>query len=120
MTATESAPERLDLPITGMTCASCAAKIEKELNGLDGGSATVNYATDKATVTYDADAVQPSKLVAALESLGYGARLPEPLAPPEAATHHGLAHEHDHTELIDQARQRLLVSAALAIPVIAL
>lgn len=120
MTATESAAERLDLPITGMTCASCVAKIEKKLNGLAGVSATVNLATDKATVTYDADAVKPSKLVAAVESLGYGARLPEPLPPPEAVTHHGLAHEHDHGEPIDQARQRLLVSAALAIPVIAL
>ena len=67
---------RVDLPITGMTCASCAAKIEKKLNGLDGVSATVNYATDKATVTYAPDAVEPEELVDAVASLGYGAHLP--------------------------------------------
>ena len=105
----------MDLPITGMTCASCAAKIEKKLNGLDGVSATVNYATDKATVTYAPEAVEPGELIDAVQSLGYGAQLPE-----EAPGGHGGAHDHDHTEPVEQARQRLLVTAALAIPVIAL
>ena len=68
-----------------MTCASCAAKIEKKLNALDGVSATVNYATDKATVTYASDTVEPEELVDAVESLGYGAHLPE-LASTGAAT----------------------------------
>jgi Cu+-exporting ATPase len=116
---------RLDLPITGMTCASCAAKIEKKLNGLEGVSATVNYATDKAAVTYDPGAVTPDALCDAVASLGYEARLPAP--PREAQRDHApMGHDghdggaHDHTEPIEQARQRLLVSAALAIPVIAL
>ena len=110
--------ERVDLPITGMTCASCASKIEKKLNGLDGVSATVNYATDKATVTYAAGTVEPERLVDAVESLGYGAALPGPRSPDEAAAHHEMGH--DHTEPVDQARHRLLVTAALAIPVLAL
>jgi len=121
MTATEHAPERVDLPITGMTCASCAAKIEKKLNQIDGVSATVNYATDKATVTYDAAAVEPAELVSAVESLGYGAHLPAPPAPLEhqhAAPAAG--HDHDHTEPLEQAQHRLVVTAALAVPVIAL
>ena len=102
-----------------MTCASCAAKIEKKLNGLDGVSATVNYATDKATVTYAPDAVEPAELVDAVAeprlrsppARGRGARA--------APARHG-GHDHDHTEPVEQARQRLLVTAALAIPVIAL
>ena len=67
----------LELPITGMTCASCANRVERRLNKLDGVTATVNYATEKARVTYDADAVAPSDLVAAVEAAGYGAAIPE-------------------------------------------
>ena len=78
-------------------------------------SATVNYATDKATVTYAPDAVEPEELVDAVQSLGYGAHLPD-----AAHEGHGGGHDHDHTEPVEQARQRLLVTAALAIPVIAL
>ena len=68
--------EHLELPITGMTCASCANRIERKLNTLDGVSATVNYATERATVDYDATAVEPEQLVAAVESAGYSASLP--------------------------------------------
>ena len=70
------ATEQLDLPISGMTCASCATRVEKKLNKLDGVAASVNYATEKATVDYDAAAVAPEQLVAAVESAGYGAVLP--------------------------------------------
>ncbi len=118
MTATEPPPTRVDLPISGMTCASCAAKIEKKLNALDGVTATVNYATDKATVTYAPGAVEPEELVVAVESLGYGATLPAHASHDAAPAERGGGH--DHAEPIDQARQRLLVSAVLAIPVIAL
>ena len=65
--------EHLELPITGMTCASCANRIERKLNKLDGVSATVNYATERATVDYDATAVEPEQLVAAVEAAGYSA-----------------------------------------------
>jgi Cu+-exporting ATPase len=70
------ATERVELPITGMTCASCANRIERRLNKLDGVTATVNYATEKATVTYDPAEVAPERLVSAVESAGYGASLP--------------------------------------------
>ena len=68
--------EHLELPITGMTCASCANRIERKLNKLDGVTATVNYATEKATVSYDATAVEPEQLVGAVEAAGYQALLP--------------------------------------------
>jgi len=139
-----SATERLDLAVQGMTCASCAAKIEKRLNSLDGVEATVNYATDKATVRYDPTAVEPAALVAAVTDLGYATRLPrERGAAPTSdgtihtagdpgpagdsshpTTHHdhrgGDQGGHDHTEPLEQARHRMLVSAVLAVPVIAM
>ena len=68
--------DHLELPITGMTCASCANRIERKLNKLDGVSASVNYATEKATVDFDAGATAPEALVAAVEAAGYGAVLP--------------------------------------------
>ena len=69
--------QHLELPITGMTCASCANRIERTLNELDGVTATVNYATERASVDYDAEAVEPQELLAAVEAAGYAARLPE-------------------------------------------
>jgi copper chaperone CopZ len=60
-----------DLPITGMTCGSCAARIERTLNRLPGVEATVNYATERARVAYDPDTVTPDDLVAAVEDVGY-------------------------------------------------
>ena len=66
-----SATERVELPITGMTCASCANRIERRLNKLDGVTATVNYATEKATVEFDPAAVAPEQLVGAVEAAGY-------------------------------------------------
>ncbi len=104
-----AAPERLELPISGMTCASCASRVEKQLNGLDGVAATVNYATEKATVEYEPASVQTADLVGAVEAAGYQAALPseEPAAEAEA----------DHT---DPLRRRLLISAALSLPVLVL
>ena len=101
--------EHLELPITGMTCASCANRIERRLNELDGVSASVNYATEKATVDFDAAAVAPDELVAAVEAAGYQAVLPtdEPAEEPEA----------DETAPL---RRRLLISALLSAPVLAL
>ena len=59
-----------------MTCASCANRVERRLNRLDGVSATVNYATERATVEFDPGAVAPEELVAAVEAAGYEATLP--------------------------------------------
>ncbi len=69
--------ERLDLEIAGMTCASCAARVEKKLNGLEGVEASVNYATEKATVRFDPSLVTVEGLVGEVEAAGYGASLPE-------------------------------------------
>ncbi|HTE59990.1 MAG TPA: heavy metal translocating P-type ATPase [Solirubrobacteraceae bacterium] len=103
--------QHVELPITGMTCASCANRIERKLNKLDGVTATVNYATEKATVDYDAAAVAPEQLVAAVEAAGYQAVLPS--AEPSGSA----AQEADETAPL---RQRLLVSLALTLPVLAM
>jgi Cu+-exporting ATPase len=68
--------EQLDLPIIGMTCASCAARIEKRLNRLDGVRASVNYATERASVAYAPEKLTPAELVATIEQAGYTATLP--------------------------------------------
>jgi P-type Cu+ transporter len=99
----------IELPILGMTCASCANRIERRLNTLDGVTASVNYATEKATVDFDATRVEPEQLVAAIESAGYHAVLPA--AEPETAP------EVDETAPL---RQRLLISIALTLPVLAM
>ena len=106
----------IDLAVTGMTCASCAARIEKRLNRLAGAEATVNYATEIAHVRYDPAAVSASDLVAAVESVGYGAVLPTVVAEPVAGARVESAAERHVAEL----RQRLVVSAILAAPALAL
>jgi Cu+-exporting ATPase len=98
----------VDLAITGMTCASCATRIERKLNKLDGVTATVNYATEKAKVAFTGD-VEPSDLVAQVEAAGYRATLPAD-EPPEAE-------EDDGTRTL---RQRLVTSAVLSLPVVLL
>jgi Cu+-exporting ATPase len=106
------ATEHLDLPITGMTCASCALRVEKNLNGLDGVTATVNYATERASVAYEAGAVAPEQLVKAVEAVGYQAVLPvTEEAPPERD-----AAREERASL----RTRLAVSALLSVPVLLL
>jgi Cu+-exporting ATPase len=99
----------VELPITGMTCASCANRIERKLNKLDGVTATVNYATEKAAVDYDDGAVEPAQLVAVVEAAGYGAVLPAAQDAPPV--------EQDETAAL---RRRLLLSAALALPALLL
>ena len=79
-----SAPTRdVELLIGGMTCASCAARVEKKLNRMDGVTATVNYATEKAKVSVGAD-VSTEALIATVEKTGYTAALPRPPAPVDA------------------------------------
>ena len=100
--------QKLELPIEGMTCATCAVRVEKKLNKLEGVSAAVNYATERASVEFDAGAVSPEQLVAAVESAGYKAALP---------TDEAVAEQQDPAAAL---RFRLLVSAALTLPVLAL
>src|SRR5205085_2523761 len=99
--------------IDGMTCSSCAARIEKKLNRIDGVEATVNYATEQATVTA-APGVSVDQLVATVESAGYTAR-------PAHQHHHG-GHDHgpDDETSIAALRRRVLIATALAVPVVAL
>ena len=108
--------DQVELVIGGMTCASCAARIEKRLNKLEGVTATVNYATEKARVTY-ADGVNTDDLVATVEKAGYSARLPEPPRTDDASAAGDDAGEQDSVRAL---RQRLLISTALTVPVIAM
>jgi Cu+-exporting ATPase len=73
-------PERIRLEIEGMTCASCAARIEKKLNKLQGVEASVNYATEEASVQFDPARVQLEQLIGTVEAIGYGAALPRAAA----------------------------------------
>ncbi|MEU8176392.1 heavy metal translocating P-type ATPase [Microbispora hainanensis] len=102
----------VELSIGGMTCASCANRIERKLNKLDGVTATVNYATEKAKVAFPAD-LDPHVLVAEVEKAGYTAALPEPPTPEQTP---GEQPGDEPAPL----RTRLLVSVVLAVPVIAL
>src|SRR6266851_5663081 len=110
----EPARRSTELSIGGMTCASCAARVEKKLKKLDGVTATVNFATETARVTFPR-AVAPAQLVAAVEQVGYTAV--QASAGPGAAQQGGeaVAAEPDDTGSL---RQRLLVSLVLAIPVV--
>jgi Cu+-exporting ATPase len=112
---------RIDLEIGGMTCASCAARIEKKLNRLTGVSATVNYATEKASVTYPAT-LRAGELIATIEKTGYTAWVPVPPSTTPQSTIPSSAGADTDTDAgpLAALRTRLLVSAALAVPVIAL
>ena len=112
--AQDGAERAVDLTIGGMTCASCAARIEKKLNRLDGVTATVNFATEKARVSFPA-AVSPADLISVVEQAGYTAALPAPLLEPSGSPVQSAAP--DETAGL---RQRLLVCLALAVPVVVL
>ena len=103
----------IELPIQGMTCASCANRIERKLNKLDGVSASVNYATEKARVQVPAD-LDPAVLVAQVQAAGYTATLPAPPHSPGPEPEAGTA------DPLRALRDRLVVSALLTVPVIAL
>jgi P-type Cu+ transporter len=99
--------EHVELPITGMTCASCANRIERKLNKLDGVTATVNYATEKATVEFDPEAVAPEALVGAVEAAGYQATLPSNEPERDSGG--------DERDELAPLRNRMLVSLPLAL-----
>jgi Cu+-exporting ATPase len=109
-----TAPNRIELSIGGMTCASCASRIEKKLNRMDGVTATVNYATEKASVAFP-DAVTADDLIATVEKTGYTAEVPPP---PRTADDPA-----EQTQPIDELRGlriRLWTSIVLSVPVIAM
>src|ERR1700683_2914446 len=106
----------VELAIAGMTCASCAARVAKQLNKLDGVVATVNFATETATAVVPT-ALRPADLIAAVEQAGYHATLPAALRPPLAAPTPPLAEPARARAARARATLRLPVSAALALPV---
>ena len=114
--ADTSTQQRRDVQLTigGMTCASCAARIEKKLNKMPGVTASVNYATEKAQVSYPPD-VAPQDLVATVEATGYTAALPTP--PTVEAPDKGTGPPEQETEA-HAWRQRLLISGLLTLPVL--
>jgi Cu+-exporting ATPase len=113
-TGTDEPSRDVELAITGMTCSSCANRIERKLNKLDGVVATVNYATEKAKVSF-APAVSTETLLATVEAAGYHATLPQP---PETAGSD--AQDGTAPDAVDSLRQRVLVSAVLSAPVVLL
>ena len=108
----------VELAIGGMTCASCAARIEKKLNRLDGVTAAVNYATEKATVSFP-ETVRPDELIAVVEQTGYTASVPRP-AGDRADDPAGPSPAEERDRELAALRQRLIVSAVLSVPVVLL
>ncbi|QFU86581.1 cation-translocating P-type ATPase [Amycolatopsis sp. YIM 10] len=106
----ERLTSEVELAITGMTCASCAARIERKLNKMDGVTATVNYATEKAKVSYPAE-LAPTALIEQVEAAGYAATVPR--TEPEPA-------ESEVDDPTRPLRDRLIGAAVLSVPVIAL
>ncbi len=104
--------ERLELDVKGMTCASCANRVERKLNEIDGVEATVNFATERAAVSFAPGAVDAGELLGAVESAGYEATLPAAAPTPTAAP----VEDEKDAELRD-LRTRLLVAIALSVPI---
>ena len=98
-------PEHVDLEIGGMTCAACASRIERRLNRLDGVSATVNFATDRAAIDFDGTAIAPSELIDAVVATGYDASIP-------------VAGVVEDLSALDAQRDRWFVTGLFAVPVI--
>jgi Cu+-exporting ATPase len=103
--------ERIELPIEGMTCSSCANRIERRLNRIEGVEASVNFATERATVSFDPGRVEPRGLVEAVGETGYAASLPAARGAGPAAA------DRDPDAPL---RRRLVFSAALSLPVLLL
>ncbi|MGY4740700.1 heavy metal translocating P-type ATPase [Streptomyces sp. ATMOS53] len=118
-TATAQTPiaastSEVELLIGGMTCASCAARVEKKLNRMDGVTATVNYATEKAKVSYPAG-IQVAELIATVVKTGYTAEEPAPVRAPEP-----VPNDAPQDPELASLRHRLLVCVLLAAPVVLL
>jgi Cu+-exporting ATPase len=124
MPAGTSNTERIDLPITGMTCAACASRVERALKNAPGvSSAGVNFATSRATIEFDPAATSIQPLVETVRSAGYDAISP----PPGGTGHTGSAVwpledplEHHHAQEYKDLRRRFIVAAVLSLPVLIL
>ncbi|HMA19606.1 MAG TPA: heavy metal translocating P-type ATPase, partial [Gemmatimonadaceae bacterium] len=120
MTATTIAPkgsERIDLPVTGMTCAACAARIERSLGKAEGvEQASVNLATERATIQFDPSVTGVEKIVETIRGAGYGATIPPPVAPAMAEQED--AHARIRREEYEKLRRKFWIAATLALPVL--
>jgi P-type Cu+ transporter len=112
MATAQSPLEQCTIPVSGMTCAACSARIQRTLERRDGVSAAnVNLMTGSATVSYDPSATNPEALVDAIRATGYSAELPPPDASPESLLG---AHDAARAEEMAELRRKLLVSLAAA------
>ena len=109
-----TATEQLELNVKGMTCASCANRVERKLNAIDGVEATVNFATERAAVRFAPDAVDADELLDAVADAGYEAALP--FRPPGASVTASATENDKEAELRD-LRGRLWAAIALSVPV---
>ncbi|MGC4915605.1 heavy metal translocating P-type ATPase [Streptomyces albogriseolus] len=107
---TTGADTEVELSVGGMTCASCAARIERKLNRMEGVTATVNYATEKARISYGAGVTVPD-LIATVEATGYTAREP---SPPD------VGEQPSEPDELRPLRDRLLTAVVLSVPVVAM
>ncbi|WP_228985235.1 cation transporter, partial [Streptomyces sp. DH12] len=107
---TTGADAEVELSVGGMTCASCAARIERKLNRMEGVTATVNYATEKARISYGAGVTVPD-LIATVEATGYTAREP---SPPD------VGQRPSEPDELRPLRDRLLTAVVLSAPVVAM
>ena len=118
MTDIAAPTNRVELEIGGMTCASCAARIEKRLNDVDGvTTATVNYATERAAVSFAGVDVAVDDLIAEIEATGYTASRPRSSARSGSDDAQTPAEDPDPTASL---RTRLIISAVLTVPVVAM
>ncbi|WP_432064036.1 heavy metal translocating P-type ATPase [Streptomyces sp. C10-9-1] len=113
----DSAAHEVELTIGGMTCASCAARVERKLNRMEGVEATVNYATEKARIAFAPDVVV-ADLIATVEATGYTAEEPAPAAPGAPGADGGGRPEDE--DGLTPLRQRLVTAVVLSVPVIAM
>ena len=113
----EPIAHQVQLDIGGMTCASCAARIEKRLNKLEGVSASVNYSTEKAKIILTDDSLTPEDLIAQVEGAGYTATVPRPAHIAASPSSVDAVAPADPTRAL---RQRLIVSGVLSLPVVLL
>ena len=114
MTQASTTTRTVELSIGGMTCASCAARVEKKLNKLDGVTATVNYATEKAQVAYPL-ALAPAALVQVVEATGYTAALP---AAPSLDGNAPTDAQDPRDAATAALKRRLLICITLTVPVV--
>ncbi|MFD3687143.1 heavy metal translocating P-type ATPase [Nocardiopsis sp. NPDC058631] len=110
-TAGPSGTASVELAIGGMTCAACANRVEKRLNRIEGVTATVNFATEKARVSFGGAPTPVEELVAQVEKAGYTATVPRPDPEPSAA---------EPADPTTALRNRAVVSLVLSVPVIAM